>query len=120
MLRLAAAPTVLCCGNDQMAVMVYGILRSISRKVPDEIGVAGFDNYRAIAEILYPPLTTVDLPYNALGVRAGERLLQLISGQGREDRSPTYVADPVHWRASINEMRPKNVVSLITAREELS
>ena len=107
MLRLDAAPTVLCCGNDQMAVMVYGILRSMGRKVPDEIGVAGFDNYRAIAGILDPPLTTVDLPYNALGVRAGERLLHLISGQGREDRSPTYVAGPVHGRASINEMRPK-------------
>jgi hypothetical protein len=107
MLRLDAAPTVLCCGNDQMAVIVYGILRSMGRKVPDEIGVAGFDNYRAIAEILYPPLTTVDLPYNALGVRAGERLLHLISGQDREDRTPTSVAGPVHWRASINEMRPK-------------
>jgi LacI family transcriptional regulator len=118
-LRLDDPPTVLCCGNDQMALMVYGILRSMGRKVPDEIGVAGFDNYRAIAETLYPPLTTVELPYNAMGVRAGERLLQLISGEGREDRSPTLVAGPVHWRASVTELRPMNVVTLKTPREDL-
>jgi LacI family transcriptional regulator len=118
-LRMDDPPTVLCCGNDQMALMVYGILRSMGRKVPDEIGVAGFDNYRAIAETLYPPLTTVELPYGAMGARAGERLLQLISGEGREDRSPILVAGPVHWRASVTEMRPKNVVTLKTPREDL-
>jgi LacI family transcriptional regulator len=118
MLRLDLPPTVLCCGNDQMAMMVYGILRSMGRRVPDEIGVAGFDNYRAIAETLYPPLSTVELPYNAMGVRAGERLLRLISGEGRDDRSPVLVAGPVHWRASVNEMRPENVVTFRTLREE--
>ncbi|MFN4192533.1 MAG: LacI family DNA-binding transcriptional regulator [Tabrizicola sp.] len=118
MLRLDAPPTVLCCGNDQMALMVYGILRSMGRKVPEEIGVAGFDNYRAIAETLYPPLTTVELPYNAIGVRAGERLINLISGEGRDDHSPVLVAGPVHWRASVIERHPENVVSFRTLREE--
>ncbi|MFN3993510.1 MAG: LacI family DNA-binding transcriptional regulator [Tabrizicola flagellatus] len=118
LLRLDAPPTVLCCGNDQMALMVYGILRSMGRRVPDEIGVAGFDNYRAIAETLYPPLTTVELPYNAMGVRAGERLLQLISGEGRDDHRPVLVAGPVHWRGSVNELRTATVVSLMTQREE--
>ncbi len=118
MLRLEQPPTVLCCGNDQMAMMVYGILRSMGRKMPDEIGVAGFDNYRAIAETLYPPLSTVELPYNAIGVRAGERLMRLISGEGRDDRSPVLVAGPVHWRGSVNELRQENVVTFRTLREE--
>ena len=118
MLHLDQPPTVLCCGNDQMAMAVYGILRSMGRKVPDEIGVAGFDNYRAIAETLYPPLTTVELPYNAIGARAGERLLALISGEGRDDRSPLLVAGPVHWRASVTEVRPANIHHLKTVREE--
>lgn len=118
MLHLDQPPTVLCCGNDQMAMMVYGILRSMGRKVPDEIGVAGFDNYRAIAETLYPPLSTVELPYTAIGVRAGERLMQLISGEGRDDHSPVTVAGPVHWRSSVNEVRPENVVTFRTLREE--
>ncbi len=119
MMRLDQPPTVLCCGNDQMALMVYGILRSMGRKVPDEVGVAGFDNYRAIAETLYPPLTTVELPYNAIGARSGERLLHLISGEGREDHSAVLVAGPVHWRASVNELRRGKIVSLKTLREEM-
>jgi LacI family transcriptional regulator len=118
MLRLDQPPTVICCGNDQMAMMVYGILRSMGRKLPDEIGVAGFDNYRAIAETLYPPLTTVELPYNAIGVRAGERLMALISGEGRDDRAPVLVAGPVHWRGSVPELRPENVVTFKTLRED--
>ncbi len=118
MLRLANPPTVICCGNDQMALMVYGILRTMGRRVPDEIGVAGFDNYRVIAETLYPPLTTVDLPYNAMGVRAGERLLSLIAGEdpllsGRSPtQSPVCVAGPVLWRASVAEMRPTNILHM--------
>jgi LacI family transcriptional regulator len=118
MLRLDQPPTVLCCGNDQMALMVYGILRSMGRRVPEETGVAGFDNYRVIAETLYPPLSTVELPYNAIGVRAGERLMRLISGAGRDDRSPVLVAGPVHWRASVTELRSENVVTFRTLREE--
>lgn len=118
MLRLDVPPTVLCCGNDQMAMAVYGILRSMGRKVPDEIGVAGFDNYRAISETLYPPLTTVDLPYNALGARAGQLLLDLIAGESRNASSPVLVAGPVHWRGSVNEVPPENVVKLKNLREE--
>lgn len=118
MLRLDVPPTVLCCGNDQMAMMVYGILRSMGRKMPEEVGVAGFDNYRAIAETLYPPLTTVELPYNAMGARAGERLLALISGEGRNDTAPVLVAGPVHWRASIQEVRHPNLVTFKPLREE--
>ena len=117
MLRLPDPPSVIACGNDQMALMVYGILRSMGRKLPQEIGVVGFDNYRVIAETLYPPLTTVDLPYTALGVRAGERLLSLISGDAPQSQSPVLVTGPVHWRGSVHERSP-SIVRLHTHREE--
>lgn len=112
MLRLPDPPTVLCCGNDKMAVRVYGILRSRGVKVPGEMAVAGYDNYRVISETLYPPLTTVDLPYSAMGVRAAQRLMALISGEGRDDRTPTLVAGPVCWRESVTDLRPANVTHL--------
>ncbi|MEO8244550.1 MAG: LacI family DNA-binding transcriptional regulator [bacterium] len=118
MLRLPDPPTVFCCGNDKMALKVYGILRSRGLRLPDEICVAGYDNYHVIAETLYPPLTTVELPYFAMGVRAGQRLLSLISGQGREDRSPTLVSGSVQWRASVTERTPINVTQLRSIREE--
>jgi LacI family transcriptional regulator len=118
MLRLSDPPSVLCCGNDKMALRVYGILRSMGRRVPSEISVAGYDNYRVIAETLYPPLTTVDLPYVAMGVRAAQRLMSLISGEIREEKGPTLVAGPVYWRDSVTELRPANVSQLKSVKEE--
>ena len=118
MLALPDPPTVLCCGNDKMALRVYGILRSRGLKVPDDVSVAGYDNYRVIAETLFPPLTTVDLPYTAMGVRAAQRLLALISGERREDRSPTLVAGPVYWRHSVTRMAPATASQLSIVRED--
>jgi len=118
MLQLPQPPTVLCCGNDKMALRVYGILRSRGVRVPDEMSVAGYDNYRVIAETLFPPLTTVDLPYAAMGVRAAQRLLAMISGDAREDRGSMLVAGPVLWRGSVTERRRTNISQLKTAREE--
>lgn len=112
MLQLPNPPTVFCCGNDKMALRVYGILRSRGVKVPDEISVAGYDNYRVIAETLYPPLTTVDLPYAAMGVRGAQRLLAMISGEGRKDQSPTIVSGPVYWRNSVTELQSSNITKL--------
>lgn len=118
MLRLPDPPTVFCCGNDKMALRVYGILRSMGRKVPTQISVAGFDNYRVISETLFPPLTTVELPYTAIGVRAAQRLMALISGESREEKGPTLVSGPVHWRDSVTEIRPQHVTHLKTVRED--
>ena len=118
LLNLPQPPTVFCCGNDRMALRVYGILRSRGLKVPDEISVAGYDNYRVIAEMLYPPLTTVELPYVAMGVRAAQRLLSLISGEGRNNPEPALVAGPVYWRSSVTELQPANVSKLKIVRED--
>lgn len=104
LLRLPDPPTVLCCGTDRMALEVYGILRSLGLRLPEMISVAGYDNYRVIAEQLYPPLTTVDLPYRAMGERAARRLLALIAGERRDDPAIERVAGPVCWRASVKDL----------------
>ena len=104
LLRLPDPPTVLCCGTDKMALEVYGILRTRGMKLPEEISVAGYDNYRVIAEQLYPPLTTVDLPYHAMGARAAQRLLSLIANEPQNDPAVERVAGPVCWRASVTNL----------------
>ncbi|MCX7669950.1 MAG: hypothetical protein N2439_07755 [Anaerolineae bacterium] len=73
---------------------------------------------RVIAETLYPPLTTVELAYTAMGVRAAERLIALIGGGGRQDCGPVLVSGPVHWRGSVTERARPNVVKFTTLGEE--
>jgi LacI family transcriptional regulator len=118
MLRLPDPPTTFCCGNDKMALKVYGILRSRGMKLPEEISVAGYDNYRVIAETLFPPLTTVDLPYAAMGVRTAQRLLAMISGESPSETGSTLVSGPVYWRGSVTERRHNNITQLKTVRED--
>ena len=78
-LRRDNPPTVICCGNDRLAMAVYGILRDRGITVPDQISVVGYDDHRLVSETLYPGLTTAELPYTAMGARAAHLLLDIIS-----------------------------------------
>ena len=42
MLSLENPPTVMCCGNDEMALRAYGLIRSRGLRIPEDISVAGF------------------------------------------------------------------------------
>ncbi len=104
MLDLDDPPTVICCGNDEMALRAYGLIRSRGLRIPEDISVAGFDNYRAIAETLYPPLTTVELPYLAMGRHAAQRTLAMIDGQDPGAEGPEVISGPVFWRSSVSAL----------------
>lgn len=106
LVSLDQPPSVICCGNDEMALRLYGILRSRNIRVPDDISVAGYDNYRVIAETLFPPLTTVELPYFKLGQTAADHLLRLISGEEDVPESPGLLQGPVFWRDSVIKPDP--------------
>ena len=100
---LDAPPTVLCCGNDRLAVTVYGILRARGIAVPEEMSVAGYDDYRVISETLYPPLTTMELPYGRMGEARGaadaRRPARRRDGAARNPR--IEVRGELRWRASV-------------------
>ncbi|MCT9000209.1 LacI family DNA-binding transcriptional regulator [Chelativorans intermedius] len=100
-LALSDPPTAICLGNDRMAVRAYGLLRSRGLELPRDISVAGFDDYRAIAESLYPKLTTAELPYAQIGARAAETLLALIRGEAHSDGTPERVRGRIAWRDSV-------------------
>lgn len=96
-------PSVICCGNDEMALRVYGLLRKRGLNIPEQISVTGYDNYRAIAEVLVPALTTVELPYSEMGRQAATQLLEMIEAGDFQHRSegPKRVSGPVVWRSSV-------------------
>ena len=67
-------PDAILCGNDRVALEVYGALRRHGRSIPDDVAVASFDNQTEIARRLDPPLTTMALPHRVMGRRAAEIL----------------------------------------------
>ena len=103
-LALDAPPTVICFGNDQMAMRAYGILRSRGLSLPDDISVAGYDNHRMITQTLYPTLTSAELPYHAMGVRATQLLLRMIDDAADLPDAPVLVSGPVHVGQSVRTL----------------
>ncbi|WP_063740131.1 LacI family DNA-binding transcriptional regulator [Amycolatopsis jejuensis] len=72
------------CGSDQIARGLLDGLRESGHKVPDEVGVVGFDNWEVMAEAARPPLTTIDLNLHELGRVAATELLDAMNGKALE------------------------------------
>ncbi len=105
LVSLPAPPTVVCCGNDRMALQLYGIFRSRGIAVPDDMSVAGFDDHRLISETLFPQLTTAVLPYRKMGERAAEVLLARLRGAPTAtDASTSVISGPIVWRQSVTDL----------------
>lgn len=100
-LALPEPPTIICAGNDRLALQFYGRLRSRGIRVPEDISIAGYDDYRLISETLYPPLTTIDLPYHEMGRVAAQKLLASLSGDSSKGSEITRVEGDVKWRDSV-------------------
>ncbi|KQN75174.1 MULTISPECIES: LacI family DNA-binding transcriptional regulator [unclassified Devosia] len=116
---LRAEPTVICCANDKMAMRVYGLLRERGMAIPRDISVAGYDDYRMIAEHLHPGLTSAQLPYAAMGARAADKLLRLIAGTQRPgEPAHELVSGPVAWRDSV-QPRDTTITQLSTRRKDI-
>jgi LacI family transcriptional regulator len=71
----AERPTAILCGNDKMAMRVIFILQRRGLRVPEDVSVVGFDDFRLISEALDPGLTTVALPYREIGELAARQAL---------------------------------------------
>lgn len=68
-------------GSSDM--MTFGALRAIAecgRRVPQDIGVASFDDLPASAST-NPPLTTVRQPIGGIGIQATQMLIELLTGR---------------------------------------
>lgn len=110
-LALPQPPSLICFGNDRMAMRAYGILRSRGVSLPDDLSVAGYDNHKLITQTLYPTLASAELPYAAIGIRATEVLFALINGTAGELADPILVSGPVTPGDSVKEL-PRPITNL--------
>lgn len=121
LLNLEARPTAICCGNDRLAMAVYGILRKRGIAVPEEMSVVGFDDHRLISEGLYPTLTTAELPYSAMGARAAQVLLNMLfNPENQQQDEPIRISGRIQHRGSLvapGTSAKDNIIDL-TGRKE--
>ncbi|MGI6005935.1 MAG: LacI family DNA-binding transcriptional regulator [Ruminococcus sp.] len=81
---IESAPEIdtLICATDTIAVGALQYLKSIGKKVPEEVQIAGIGD-STMARVTEPALTTVHLYYEEAGKEAAELLVELI-GKGAE------------------------------------
>ena len=100
LLELPEPPSAIQCYTDRMAMGAYRAIRHAGLSIPNDISVIGFDNQDQIAPWLDPPLTTMQLPHEAMGRWAVEHLLRVLSGEAEGPRQqrlecPLVVRDSV-------------------------
>ena len=75
LLALPEPPTAIFCQNDRTALGAYQTLAAEGLRVPEDMSVVGFDDQDVLRDFFLPPLTTVQLPFAAMGSLAAELLL---------------------------------------------
>lgn len=97
LLRRGPRPTAIMCGNDRMAVGALLGLLEAGIRVPEDVSVMGYDDHYQLAEEIRPALSTVRLPYDAMGRLAAE---QLATGGPTVHTGRTLVHCPLVMRDS--------------------
>ncbi|WP_244209343.1 LacI family DNA-binding transcriptional regulator [Paenibacillus ferrarius] len=76
-------PEGIICANDHLALDLIPILKGKGIDIPSQIKIVAFDNIEAAA-YAQPPLSTIELAKESLGIRAVETLLYRRNHPGRQ------------------------------------
>lgn len=86
--------TAVVAANDLLALGCYDALKERGLSCPDDVSVTGF-NDMPFVDRLTPPLTSIHIPHDELGVRAANLLLAEIRNSGTKRKTerlePTLV-----------------------------
>lgn len=98
--NLKELPDVFICANDFIAFDLIQILRQLNVQVPDDICLCGFDDSPA-AKLITPPLTSIHIHNEILGVCAVDLLLSRMKDPTLNYRT-IYAETNIVYRESTN------------------
>lgn len=78
MMRTDPRPTMVFCGNDVIAAGALRQARQMGLSVPQDVSIVGFDDIE-LAQVVFPPLTTVHVPHADMGRRAAKALVEAVT-----------------------------------------
>lgn len=97
LLEIDSRPDAIIASTDSMAIGTYKALRGANLTVGKDIAVVGFNDDPA-SEFLDPPLTSVKLSPEEVGVTAVDLLLE--RQEGRSVTKSVTLRAPISWRDS--------------------
>ena len=90
-------PEALVTANDNIAIGVYRAIGESGLRIPEDVAVASFNDI-SVAQFLNPPLSTVRLPFEAIGENAVALMLE--QAGGRDGAKRVTLASRMIWRGS--------------------
>lgn len=84
--------TALYCQNSVLAASAYTFLHEMNISIPDEISVVCGET-NELSQMLYPPVTSVELPYDTLGRLATRTILDMV--ETHVNRPKSLSVEPV-------------------------
>jgi LacI family transcriptional regulator len=91
--------TGIVCYNDLTAIGALRGVRSTGMRVPEDVGIVGFDDID-LAAWIDPPLTTVRQPTAAMGRWAVDRLVRLATGETPDGPTSVHLEPELVIRGS--------------------
>jgi LacI family transcriptional regulator len=85
-------PSAILCGND---VLAWGALHALARagvRVPEDVGVTGIGDFKGSRD-LEPPLTTVRIPAQQIGIKGAEMIVASITGSDNDPQNARLAPD---------------------------
>lgn len=79
----------LVCYNDIFAVQLMTRLQGEGLKIPEELGMIGFDD-ATIAHLVHPGMTTLSHRKEAFGAEAARKILRMIAGEREKSVSMSW------------------------------
>ena len=83
-------PTAIVCGNDVLALGALAECHARGLRVPEDISIVGFDNLE-FSMHSNPPLTTIHVPAEEMGMAAADYILGNLNGQTVSLHNPVEV-----------------------------
>jgi GntR family transcriptional regulator of arabinose operon len=101
-LSLEEKPTVICCVNDETAILLTGECKKLGIAVPEVFSITGF-GYTAEARSSMPALTTVRQNFYEFGKSAAKNILAQIDGYYSDSRIDTEII----WGDSVKDLNAR-------------
>ncbi|MCD4700130.1 MAG: LacI family transcriptional regulator [Phycisphaerae bacterium] len=77
-------PDAILSANDQMAVGAMQAIKECGLRIPEDVGIIGFDNIQ-LSEYQTPPLSTVEHPVRKRGIIAAQLIFNMLNHSSDDD-----------------------------------